>query len=171
MIDSIYQQKIKVKKLNKKKTKKFNFFFFTGNRHGHRDGYAVDNGQRFENYEEPNHHRYPIESNRYGNRQNRPPYVEDYTLAQVSHSQRLPSPFQSNLDYGVDKQDDGGYFQPQRITIFEDPRDSIDPRSERRRDYHDGGYQNSRLEFRPSPLRFHNDFDDNGGRAPPSRYY
>lgn len=71
------------------------FFFFnlikkncTGNRHGHRDGYAADHGQRFENYEEPNHHRYPIESNRYGNRHqeynNRPPYVEDYTLSQVN---------------------------------------------------------------------------------------
>lgn len=85
-------------------------------------------------------------------------------------AQRHPPPFQSNLDYGADNKDDG-YFQPQRITIFEDPRDLIDPRTERRRDYHDGAYhQTSRLEFRPSPLRFHNDFDDNGGRAP-SRYY
>lgn len=165
-----------------------------GNRHGHRDGYAVDQGQRFEGYQEPNHHstydRYPIDSNRYGNRRqqeyNRPPYVEDYTLTQVnnqfflkkiyknyikknyfiqSHSQRIP------LDYGIDNKDDG-YFQPPRITIFEDPRDSIDPRLERRRDYQDGSYQSSRLEFRPSPLRFHNDFDDNGGRgAGPPRYY
>lgn len=89
------------------------------------------------------------------------------------HSPRLPvggdlPPPPLPLNRG---QDDG-YFSRHRITIYDDPRELIDPRrteAERREaaaymNNVGGGsgsiYHNPRLDFRPSPLRLRDYYDE-----------
>lgn len=60
---------------------------------------------------------------------------------------------------------DDDYFSRQRITIYEDPRDIMDSRTDRRGEFmtgngNSGSLYSSRLDIRPSPLRFRNYEDE-----------
>lgn len=71
-----------------------------------------------------------------------------------------------SLPLPLNRVQDDGYFPRQRITIYDDPRELIDPRrveAERRESYMNsigGIYHTPRLDFRPSPLRVRDYYDE-----------
>ncbi|XP_037030204.1 uncharacterized protein LOC119070025 [Bradysia coprophila] len=142
-----------------------------GNRQGYRDHFNRGHGERYEvvnerphgtngyyhggalNFQRPVDYPHPLE---YGG------YPSNVHSPRLSNNSPIPLPLPLN------RGQDDGYFSRHRITIYDDPRELIDPRriAERRGSFgnnnfaSDGIYHSPRLEIRSSPLRVRDYYDE-----------